>query len=82
MKYTIIVKLGCSFSNAALDLLQEIKEDQDQIIVKVEGNDFSREDFKKKFGKNATYPRVYFGKDFIGGYTELKDKIDEYMEEF
>ena len=77
MKYTIIVKEGCPFCRAALELLEEIVEEEDQLEIDIENKNFSRKEFKEKFGKNATYPRVYFGKDYIGGYTELKDLIDE-----
>jgi glutaredoxin len=80
MKYTIIIKVGCPFCELALKLLKQIKESQDEIVVKREKIDFSREEFKKEFGKNATYPRVYFGKDFVGGYEELKDLVNDYVE--
>ena len=82
MKYTVIVKKGCPFCKSAIELLTEIKQEGDQLDVEVENENFSREEFKNKFGKNATYPRVYFGKDYIGGYIELKDLVEEYVEEY
>ena len=35
-------------------------------------NDFSDQDFKRKYGKKATYPRIYKKNKFIGGYNDLE----------
>lgn len=76
MKYTILAKKGCPYCKGALSLIREIFKDGDIIEVNYEDEDFTRNEFKEKFGKDATYPRVYFGSRFIGGYDDLQEYLD------
>ena len=42
----------------------------------ISNNRLDKKIFKDFFGEDATFPRVYEGDNLIGGYTELKEKLD------
>ena len=75
MKYSVIAKKNCPFCKGAINLLRDNMESGDELRISYEGEDFSRTDFKDKFGKDATYPRIYFNSKFIGGCDDLHDLL-------
>lgn len=76
MKYTLLVKRHCPYCINAVKMLSDNMTKKDTIIVKYESEDFEDNDYKKKFGKNATYPRIYFGKKYIGGHDDLVELME------
>jgi glutaredoxin len=75
MKYTLLVKRHCPYCISAIEMLSNNMTKKDTIIVKYESEDFEDSDYKKKFGNNATYPRIYFGKKYIGGHDDLVELL-------
>jgi len=74
MGYVMLAKPECPYCKAAKEIFEE-----ENIEVKIyqadtydKKNDFSDKKFKKRYGKNATYPRIYKNGNLIGGYNELK----------
>ena len=71
MKYNLLVKRHCPYCINAVKLLTNNMEKKDTITIHYESEDFEDKDYKEKFGSNATYPRIYFGKKYIGGHDDL-----------
>ena len=78
MGYMMLVKPGCPYCQGAKDLFKEkgIKVKVYQADTNSQENDFSDQEFKKKYGRNATYPRIYKNDELIGGYNDLEDHFE------
>ena len=78
MGYMMLAKPGCPYSQAAKELFKEnnIKVKIYQMDTNNQENDFSDQEFKKRYGKNSTYPRIYKDNKLIGGYDDLKDHFN------
>tara|TARA_E500000318_G_scaffold10547_1_gene9269 strand:+ start:115 stop:417 length:303 start_codon:yes stop_codon:yes gene_type:complete len=37
---------------------------------------YDKKMFKDFFGKDSTFPRIYKGEDFLGGYTDLEKEFN------
>ena len=74
MDYTVLSKPTCPYSQAAIKFFKDrnIKVNLYQVDTNDQENDFSDQDFKRKYGKKATYPRIYKKNKFIGGYNDLE----------
>ena len=68
MDYLVLSKSTCPFSQAAIKFL---KERVNNLEVYTVGRDFEIEEFKERYGQDATFPRIYENGHFIGGYQEL-----------
>ena len=74
MTFLVFSKDGCPSCAKVQQVLQlaEVKH----VIYKV-NKDFTREEFIKNFGPNATYPRVVLDKKLIGGCMETVQYLRE-----
>lgn len=66
--FIVYYKDGCPYSEAAVQLL-----DSHKIKYKLTKPDSAT--FKKRFGMDATYPRIYDNEQFIGGFDDLNEKF-------
>lgn len=66
--YTIYYKDGCPYSESAVSLMKERK-----LKYKLIKPDVS--EFKKRFGDQSTFPRIYKGIELVGGYDQLVIKL-------
>ena len=76
MNIEIYTKANCSFCSNTKTLLR------DRQIPFVEyklGEDFTRETLLSKFPEATTYPVVVVDNFRIGGFTELREKLNENM---
>ena len=62
MIYTLLVKRHCPYCIKSIDLLLKHMKKKDSIKIYYESEQFEDNEYKEKFGKNSTYPRIYFGK--------------------
>ena len=74
VEYKIYVKRSCPYCIASLKLLEE-KNIKADIVYLGEPSYMSIQEFKTKFGQNATVPRVYKNQKFLGGSVELRNDI-------
>ena len=77
--FLIIGKKECSFTKKMIKFLDE-NDDDYTMEIKYVNIDFQEKEFKDKFGKDATYPRVYEEKKngiliFFGGADESLEKL-------
>lgn len=74
MTYIIYSRDGCPYCVKVEQVLQlaELK----YVVYKL-GQDFSREEFYKKFGQGSTFPRVILGEEVLGGCTETVKHLRE-----
>ena len=77
MRFSLLVKRHCPYCIEAIRVITESMTDRDTISVHYESEDFEDKDYKKRFGEDATYPRIYFDKEYIGGYEDLVKLLDE-----
>jgi glutaredoxin len=68
-EYKIYVLRDCPYSIKALKMLDDHNKIYDVIYV---GEEMKYEDFKSKFGQDATFPRIYKNGKFLGGSDSLK----------
>ena len=68
----IITNDGCGFCDRIKDILNENKIKFKEIPYSTLMDKY----FIKKFGEYNYVPRVIINKEFIGGFNELEDKID------
>ena len=72
MRIVIYSKDNCSFCDRARELLKsQVKE---YIEYKLD-KDFTRETIKAVFPTAKTFPVIVINNDYIGGYTELAEKL-------
>ena len=67
--YVVYYLNGCPFSEGAVKLLD--KKELSYKIVNMEMNEL-----KKKYGQEATFPRIYLGDDLVGGFDDLQIKLN------
>jgi glutaredoxin len=68
----IYSKLGCSYCVAAIRLAEMKNKEYQEIKI---GEDISREEFVEKYPQVATVPAIFIDDEFIGGFKELKIRI-------
>jgi glutaredoxin len=68
MTYTVLSKANCPYSQAAIKFL---RERVNNLVIYTAGKDFELEEFKERYGKDSTFPRIYENRNFIGGYEQL-----------
>ncbi len=71
-KYTVWSKNNCSFCQQAKSLLLIKGLDFE---VKMLDQDYSMEDFVKKFPTTRTFPAIEFNEEYIGGFQQLKESL-------
>lgn len=63
--FTVYYMEGCPYSRGAIELLDKNGINYNKVIV-------SKSELKKKFGENATFPRIFDGDGtLIGGHDDL-----------
>ena len=72
MKIVIYSKDNCSFCDRARELLKS--QGKEYIEYKLD-KDFTRETIKAVFPTAKTFPVIVINNDYIGGYTELAEKL-------
>jgi glutaredoxin len=73
MKNVVLyTKSECVFCNNAKALL---KMNNIKYTEKHLDRDFTREEIKEKYPTQKTFPVVLINEEFIGGYTELFDRL-------
>ena len=79
MEVEIYSKTNCVFCEKAKIRLQNHKP-----TIHMLDQDYSRDDFFKKFPNAKTFPQIIINKEHIGGYFELKKWLDQntFDEEF
>ena len=73
-EYKLYVKRTCPYCVASLNLLKE-KNIEAEVVYLGEPSNMSVQEFKSKFGSDATVPRVYRNQEFIGGSVELRNAL-------
>ena len=72
MRIVIYSKDNCSFCDRARELLKS--QGKEYIEYKLD-KDFTRETIKAVFPTAKTFPVIVINNDYIGGYTELAEKL-------
>ena len=72
MKIKIFSKSNCIFCDKAKITLQKYNP-----TILMLDEDFTREDFFKKFPNARTFPQIIINEDHIGGYAELKKWLEQ-----
>lgn len=63
----------CGYCRRAKSLLKAKGIEYEEILV---NEDISREELARKIGRPVlTVPQIFLGGEYIGGYTELADKL-------
>jgi glutaredoxin len=63
----------CGYCRRAKSLLTAKGVEYEEILV---GEEISREELSRKIGRPAlTVPQIFLDGEYIGGYTELADKL-------
>lgn len=68
-------KKNCPFSQRAIQLIKTNMKKKDKLVLHLESEDFTNKNFKKEFGNEATYPRIYFNDKWMGGFSDIEDKF-------
>ena len=74
MKALIWSKNGCSFCVRAKALLESKGIEYEERNI---NNGWSREDLLTAVPTARTLPQIFLGEEYIGGYTELNQKLTE-----
>ena len=74
MTYTIYSRDGCPYCVKIQQVLELAELDYE---VHKLGENFSREEFYKKFGHGSTFPRVVLGEELLGGCSETVNYLRE-----
>ena len=72
MNIEIFSKTNCLFCDKAKITLQKHNP-----IIHMLDQDFSREEFFKKFPNARTFPQIIINKEHVGGYAELKKWLEK-----
>jgi len=72
MEVEIFSKTNCVFCEKAKMLLQKHSPK-----IHMLDQDYSREDFFKKFPNAKTFPQIIINQEHIGGYFELNKWLDQ-----
>ena len=71
--FTVFYKEGCPYSINTISELERLGYEYKKLVL---NKDFTKDEFVETFKPECTYPRVFFGKTFIGG----NDDLIEYLE--
>ena len=74
MEVEIYSKTNCSFCEKA-----KLKLQQYNPKIFMLDQDYSREDFFKKFPEAKTFPQIIINKEHVGGYHELEKWLAFYV---
>jgi|TARA_B110000116_G_scaffold238487_1_gene225350 glutaredoxin 3 len=79
MNVEIYSKTNCIFCDKAKMRLQKHNP-----TIRMLDEDYSREDFFKKFPNARTFPQIIINEEHVGGYAELKRWLEQnsFDEEF
>jgi glutaredoxin len=79
--YTVLLLKDCPYCHAAEELLKKHHLDYEGYVFHdsyVEGETYyDKKVFKKKYGEHSTFPRIYHNDKFIGGYGDLKERLEK-----
>lgn len=73
--YTILTKEGCKWCTKAKELIPQAHFIPCDTLL-ADRSSFFKEIDKLTGQEYRTFPMVFFDKEFVGGYTEVKHKID------
>jgi len=78
-EFLVLGKKGCPYTVKMIKYLDEHRDNYTKKIYYT-NIDFQEKEFKEKFGKSATYPRVYIVKkngkmEFMGGADDTIKKL-------
>ena len=85
-KFVFCFKRGCPYCQRVQDKINELKL-KDQAEISYAEEDFSTEDFKKKYGDDTTFPLCLIVKDdkkvlrINGGSEEIISKMEDHIKE-
>ena len=72
---TIFGREGCGFCVRAIDLCKIKNFDYKYIDIHQEG--ITKADLEKTIGKPVkTVPQIFYGEDYVGGFTELNEIVE------
>lgn len=78
---TIYMKRGCPYCQKVLNFIDN-KGLKNKVKIHYVEEDFSYQDFKKKYGQNATFPRGYLDKNgkitLIGGSDDILNELEKH----
>ena len=74
MKFTVVGRDDCPWCKEATDLLSKTPYEYEYFNITERSHPLRF--FLKSLGLN-TVPQIWFGDELIGGYTDLKDHIDD-----
>lgn len=78
MKIAIYSKDACPFCIKAIYLLKATDIPFDEFKL---DKDFTRDEILEQFPDARTFPIVTLDNEWIGGYTELKEVVDEWKKD-
>lgn len=70
-EYKVYAMRGCPYCIKALNLLKKKKKNYS--VYYLDGKKYH--DFKKKYGQEATVPRIYKNGNLLGGSEELESQL-------
>lgn len=68
-KFTVYSKSGCGFCTRLVDFMEQKDIPYTKLML---GDDYSTDEFVAQFGHDATFPRVIYQEEVIGG---MKDTV-------
>ena len=74
MTFTIYSRDGCPYCTKVVQVLQLAEL---RFVEYKLGRDFERKEFYELFGQSATFPRVKYGEELLGGCTETVKYLRE-----
>jgi glutaredoxin 3 len=72
MKAIVWSKYGCSFCDQAKSLLEMKGIEYEERKI---GDGWTKDDLLESVPTARTLPQIFLGEEFVGGYTELKKRL-------
>lgn len=73
MKAIVWSKYGCTFCDQAKSLLELKGIEYEERKI---GDGWTKEDLLESVPTARTLPQIFLGEEFVGGYTELKKRLE------
>ena len=73
MKAIVWSKYGCTFCDQAKGLLELKGIEYEERKI---GDGWTKEDLLESVPTARTLPQIFLGEEFVGGYTELKKRLE------
>lgn len=72
MTFSIFYKVNCPYCIKTENLFSSLNINYNKFVL---DKDFNRDDFNFTFGNDATFPRVLYNSDLIGGSEETEEYL-------